>query len=492
MGPPSTSSGTALALAVHEFVKTLMSNLNTILIDALVEISDDGGIVLDSEFTKLRMLQSLCPNTCCRGRSGRAASDVEPEDANTFDDEVPTKSLSTTPEDPPVAPTSSKNLRKNVSRRAKVSDGNTNAKSLSKGKEAEPRQMQTRLTNKLSPEIRKAYQEAIQELKPGSDLFNLFEVEITDRIEAILALRELRKKIPNLTTIKTIQFSQVTKKDSDDMGVKAASPGHDLMVLVDKHTDKLLGESEHLSSDNFDARWEEKERFLLGENVKTTLTSLGNQYEAWSRCIADDFGKSIVRIVKAKSLDKEGGTTMLFEVRLDTRQIDESSKEMSMANNTEGSSAFDVDLIVFSKTGTRLIGRLDYLAIISSSLKQARLLRLKKAKTMDDVTQAVKELEPEGLAFLLCIIETKHLLAKLEELEKHSPQVIAQSIAVLQRTERRAVPWCLTDGHKWIFGITWKPSVTQEGYHYDAATVNWLTENPRDIEIPEDFDDRSK
>ncbi|KAJ2925906.1 hypothetical protein H1R20_g11189, partial [Candolleomyces eurysporus] len=271
------------------------------------------------------------------------------------------------------------------------------------------------------------------------------------------------------------------------MGAKAVSPGVGFIILEGKHAEDLFRESDRISSDDFEGQWAKRECFLFCENLKTVIASFGDQFEPWSRCVFDDFGKAVVRIVASQ----EGSTTLVFEVRVGTRK---GSSESSSRKKTgpEGSQSEGLDLVVFGTTGTCLIGRLDYLAMLSSALKRAHLLRLKKVKAIEEIKEAIEDLDADGEEFLLCIIETKRLLEKMEELEKHSPQVIAQSIAVLQKTRRTSVPWCLTDGQKWVFGLTWRATNQREGYHYDTATVSWLTEHPVGPDCPEDLNSRSK
>ena len=47
------------------------------------------------------------------------------------------------------------------------------------------------------------------------------------------------------------------------------------------------------------------------------------------------------------------------------------------------------------------------------------------------------------------------------------------------------VPWCLTDGHKWIFGLTWRFG-ENEGFRFETTTIDWLSET-ENIKRPEDL-----
>jgi hypothetical protein len=49
-----------------------------------------------------------------------------------------------------------------------------------------------------------------------------------------------------------------------------------------------------------------------------------------------------------------------------------------------------------------------------------------------------------------------------------------------------AASWCLTDGEKWIFGVTWKH---EGGCRYDTATIDELTDEGR---VPKDLESRSE
>jgi hypothetical protein len=43
----------------------------------------------------------------------------------------------------------------------------------------------------------------------------------------------------------------------------------------------------------------------------------------------------------------------------------------------------------------------------------------------------------------------------------------------------------LTDGHKWIFGLTWRFG-EKEGFRFETTTIDWLTET-ENIKRPEDL-----
>jgi hypothetical protein len=61
--------------------------------------------------------------------------------------------------------------------------------------------VQTRITNRLQPEVKEALAQSIKNLKEG-EFRRRLEDEIIDVIETTIAARELREKNPNLTTIK--------------------------------------------------------------------------------------------------------------------------------------------------------------------------------------------------------------------------------------------------------------------------------------------------
>jgi hypothetical protein len=67
---------------------------------------------------------------------------------------------------------------------------------------------------------------------------------------------------------------------------------------------------------------------------------------------------------------------------------------------------------------------------------------------------------------------------------RHPSLIISSSI---RRLGKRAASWCLTDGEKWIFGVTWKHE--GGGYRYDTITIDELTDKGR---VPKDLESRSE
>ncbi|RXW20388.1 hypothetical protein EST38_g5463 [Candolleomyces aberdarensis] len=440
----------------------------------LLTIKDDGTLILNGNFTVADMARFLCS---CNTEKAPAGVDEEVDAATPIPsthESAPASSHATSE----VAPTSTDSEAQTSGKlgtKAKTQTGKKKASSSKKQPGTPKPGVQTRITNQLPSDVKTALNQSIKTLKAG-EFRRKLEDQIIDVIETTIATKELQKSNPNLTKIKTVRFSQATAKDLEEMGVKANAPGAEPIKLDDEKLEELLMGSKHVTLESFKDGWK-VERLLLCGNLWPIIMFFGDQFEPRTRSVADDFEKAFYRILKGMPepcQPTQGEGAVLFEVNIN----------LSTRRQGSSSSSNDTDLVIFGRTGTHLIGRLDYLAIIADGdTEEELMLALKQAKNLAEIRDILNSMS--GVEFLLCIIETKRLLATMGELETHRPQVIAQSLAVLQNTGRDHVPWCLTDGHKWIFGLTWAHE-DQGGFRFDTATINWLTET-KNIKRPEDL-----
>ncbi|RXW14764.1 hypothetical protein EST38_g11091 [Candolleomyces aberdarensis] len=136
-----------------------------------------------------------------------------------------------------------------------------------------------RPSNKLSPTARSVYYELKGQFEVGSEFSRALLVELDDRIQAAIAVKQMQEKNPDLE-IEIICLSKVTRGDLEKMGVKAKWPEAKPIILDRNDVNILLDTGKHLSLDAFDTLWKAKEKSLLCENLRTVLTSFGSEVRA--------------------------------------------------------------------------------------------------------------------------------------------------------------------------------------------------------------------
>ncbi|TFK57911.1 hypothetical protein BDN72DRAFT_907315, partial [Pluteus cervinus] len=136
--------------------------------------------------------------------------------------------------------------------------------------------------------------------------------------------------------------------------------------------------------------------------------------------------------------------------------------------------------VAYGKYLTLLTGRLDLLLLTAREVDGKLRSRILTRKSVSEVTEDLGwRTTLPGTYFL--IIEAKRQKAKLAT---HMPQVIAQSLALLQLTGQKAVNWCLSTGEKWIFGVTQLDNTSGGAKVYATTTERYnlaKAESVRDI-----------
>ncbi|KAJ2933202.1 hypothetical protein H1R20_g3873, partial [Candolleomyces eurysporus] len=218
-----------------------------------------------------------------------------------------------------------------------------------------------RPSNKLSPTARSVYYKLKGKFEVGSEFSRALLVELDDRIQAAIAVKQMQEKNPDLE-IEIICLSKVTKGDLEKMGVKAEWPEAKPIILDRNHVNALIDTGRHLSLDMSDERWEAKEVALLCENLRTIVTSFGSEFEARTRAIIDDFSKSLMRMIKESTSVEDAA--ILLEITLGIRP---KSQDSSSGDTTsDWLSKRKKDLVIFGEYATLLVGRVDYLSLIVS------------------------------------------------------------------------------------------------------------------------------
>ncbi|KAJ2918124.1 hypothetical protein MD484_g2296, partial [Candolleomyces efflorescens] len=387
------------------------------LIAHLLLIKDDGSLFKDGELDVATMASSICS---CKIEKAQSACDTQDDTpthpplsevatcGKTGSDSAVVASLTAAAPDP--------NAQAPVEN-APLASAPTNIKKASKQKVGK-QGVQTRITNQLTPEERAALMQAMKNLKEG-EFRRKLEDEIVDVIETTIAARELKKRNPSLTTIKTVRFSRATFKDLEDMGVKAARA--EPIKLDRKKVDEVLESSKLVPLGPFEAEWDRNGNVLC-ENLHSTLKIFGDQFEPRTRCIADDIKKALFRMLKAMPQHTQvvrGQAAVLLEISVNTGDARTHSEASSHPNPA----------VVYGKIGTNLNGRFDYVSFTVKDGTEELILDLKGSKNLWEAMEVIDS-QYRRVAFLCFITETKRLLKTLDDLKAHLPQVIAQSIAV--------------------------------------------------------------
>ncbi|KAF4621249.1 hypothetical protein D9613_000053 [Agrocybe pediades] len=83
------------------------------------------------------------------------------------------------------------------------------------------------------------------------------------------------------------------------------------------------------------------------------------------------------------------------------------------------------------------------------------------------------------------VVEAKNLLHK-GDLKKSSPQVMIQAQATMIQTDSLCVPWCLTTGTSWIFGVVYSYESHCKGQHGALNNTYAVMLDPVDLDIQAD------
>ncbi|KAG2022315.1 hypothetical protein CC2G_000077 [Coprinopsis cinerea AmutBmut pab1-1] len=115
-------------------------------------------------------------------------------------------------------------------------------------------------------------------------------------------------------------------------------------------------------------------------------------------------------------------------------------------------------------------GRLDYATAGTTPGLAGNQQDVIQVKTLAELRKVIAGKLPGGDGFKIWILEAKRLMS-IDELNAHLPQIIAQTIAVMKAAKLRSIPWVLTDGTKYIYGITIYNGRLYTCYHFECYTI---------------------
>ncbi|KAF4620762.1 hypothetical protein D9613_000023 [Agrocybe pediades] len=142
---------------------------------------------------------------------------------------------------------------------------------------------------------------------------------------------------------------------------------------------------------------------------------------------------------------------------------------------------------------TLVTGLVDYaVAVKAGSASEELSPQTLEAETLDEVTQkllldALEKADQRSVQCEFTWVEAKRRNLA-EELVKSVPQVATQALAVKAKTGIKCVPWCLTTGRRWIFGVVYSPRKQIENEHGEKNDTFILMLEPVDVEIKDTED----
>ncbi|KAH6901424.1 hypothetical protein BKA70DRAFT_1568520 [Coprinopsis sp. MPI-PUGE-AT-0042] len=252
--------------------------------------------------------------------------------------------------------------------------------------------------------------------------------------DLIVKLSDNYKVKQNDDTPEAITFCKITAQHPFRLGLKSIDVGlrpvghlrareQQLRNLVDDPRVAQL-----VREDQLDASWEETSAFLI-KALEGARKGHGGRRETRSRVYIDPFVHAMC------DLSGPGADRVIM---------------YSESTLSEKKGATHLQ---YAEEGFVITGVADYIMFaLDEKIGEEQRERYLDINGLDEALEEFQAVANPSVGFL--VIEAKSLEAKsYQELKKHIPQVVMEAYVCAKKSKRKAVPWILTNGSRWLFGV---------------------------------------